>query len=102
MRELIDDRGRVWRLYERSSCHGVAAAGSCLIAETEDLVRRFAVYPDDWASMSVESLIALINGPVRNRSTGGVTAASTIRQRDAGSSADRSSSDWGRERHDRD
>lgn len=68
VREVTDAQGRVWRLYERQNTGaGISAKPHCLIAETQDLIRRFERYPDDWYAMKDSALRELVNAPARRR-----------------------------------
>lgn len=68
VREVMDADGRLWRCYERQNTGvGIGAGPRCLLVETEDLIRRFESYPDDWHRMSDVALVALIHGPARRK-----------------------------------
>lgn len=61
-RVLRDAQGRTWTFFERQMA---SAAGSsvALLAEHDNVIRRFDDFPPEWDEMGDDALLALLDAP---------------------------------------
>lgn len=61
-RVLRDAQGRVWTFFERQMASPAGCSVS-LLAEHDNVIRRFDDFPPEWEEMSDEALLALLDAP---------------------------------------
>ena len=61
-RALRDAEGRTWIFFERQMASPAGCSVS-LLAEHDNVIRRFDDFPPEWEEMSDEALLALLDAP---------------------------------------
>lgn len=62
VRVLRDAQGRTWTFFERQMASPAGSSVS-LLAEHENVIRRFDDFPPEWEEMGDDALLALLDAP---------------------------------------